>query len=207
MLLKNLSSLLSKKIIFAIVLISIVSFTYAQKYAYVDTDYILQNIPEYTDAQDQLDELSKIWQEEIEEEFVKVEKMYKDYQAEAVLLPEDLKKKREDQIINKEREIKDLQNKRFGPEGDLFKKRQELIKPIQEKIYNAIEEIATTKNYAFVFDKGGSLTLLYTNPKYDISDDILDEISSVMQTVRREDRKHGSSSSSGGQNNSNSGRK
>lgn len=206
-----LNSLLSKKIIIAIAFISIVSFTYAQKYAYVDTDYILQNIPEYTDAQDQLNEMSKIWQEEIEAEFTEVEKMYKDYQAEAVLLPEDLKKKREDQIINKEREIKELQNKRFGPEGDLFIKRQELIKPIQEKIYNAIEEIATTKNYAFVFDKGGSLTLLYTNPKYDISDDILDEISSVMQTVRREDRKQGGSSQStggqGGQKNSGSGRK
>ena len=204
---KILNSLLSKRIIIAIAFISIVSFTYAQKYAYVDTDYILQNIPEYTDAQDQLNEMSKIWQEEIEAEFAEVEKMYKDYQAEAVLLPEDLKKKREDQIINKEREIKELQNKRFGPEGDLFIKRQELIKPIQEKIYNAIEEIATTKNYAFVFDKGGSLTLLYTNPKFDISDDILDEISSVMQTVRREDRKGGSSQSTGGQNNSGNGRK
>ena len=205
---KILNSLLSKRIIIAIAFISIVSFTYAQKYAYVDTDYILQNIPEYTDAQDQLNEMSKIWQEEIEAEFAEVEKMYKDYQAEAVLLPEDLKKKREDQIINKEREIKELQNKRFGPEGDLFIKRQELIKPIQEKIYNAIEEIATTKNYAFVFDKGGSLTLLYTNPKYDISDDILDEISSVMQTVRREDRKHGGSTqSTGGQDNSGSKRK
>ncbi len=204
---KILNLLSPKKIIIAIAFISIVSFSYAQKYAYVDTDYILQNIPEYTDAQDQLNELSRIWQEEIEEEFVKVEKMYKDYQAEAVLLPEDLKKKREDQIINKEREIKELQNQRFGSDGDLFIKRQELIKPIQEKIYNAIEEIATTKNYAFVFDKGGSLTLLYTNPKYDISDDILDEISSVMQTVRREDRKGSSSQSTGGQNNSGSGRK
>jgi len=204
---KIINSLLSKRIIIAIAFISIVSFSNAQKYAYVDTDYILQNIPEYTDAQDQLNEMSRIWQEEIEAEFVKVEEMYKDYQAEAVLLPEDLKKKREDQIINKEREIKELQNKRFGSDGDLFIKRQELIKPIQEKIYNAIEEIATTKNYAFVFDKGGSLTLLYTNPKYDISDDILDEISSVMQTVRREDRKGSSSQGTGGQNNSSSERK
>ncbi|MCD4746366.1 MAG: OmpH family outer membrane protein [Bacteroidales bacterium] len=164
------------------------AFSYAQKYAYVDTDYILENIPEYTDAQNQLDDISIEYQTEIEDKFAEIDKLYKNYQAEAVLLPEDMKKKKEEEIINKEKEAKDLQRKRFGKDGDLFIKRQELVKPIQEKVYNAIEEIATDKNYSFVFDKSGSLTILYVNPKYDISDDVLDKVGAVMGTVRKEDR-------------------
>jgi outer membrane protein len=150
--------------------------TSAQKYAYVNTDYILGNIPEYADAQAQLDELSVQWQKEIENTFADIDKMYKNFQNESVLLPEDMKKKREDEIIKKEKEGKDLQKKRFGKDGDLFKKRQELIKPIQEKIYNAIEEIALAENYAVVFDKANNATLIYTNPKYDISEQILDKL-------------------------------
>jgi outer membrane protein len=148
----------------------------AQKYAFVNTDYILDNIPEYTDAQTQLDELSATWQKEIDAKFAEIDKMYKSYQNEAVLLPEDMKKKREDEIIKKEREAKDLQKKRFGKDGDLFKKRQELIKPIQEKIYNAIEDIANSENYAVIFDKATNATLIYTNPKYDVSEQILDKL-------------------------------
>jgi outer membrane protein len=160
----------------------------AQKYAYVDTEYILKNIPEYNDAQDELDDLSKRWQKEIETNYTKVEEMYKSYQAEAVLLPDDIKKKREDEIIAKEKEVKELQRQYFGPEGELFQKRQELIQPIQEKVYNAIENIALTRNFAFVFDKAGGMTMLYGNPKFDISDDVLDEVGSVMQTIKREQR-------------------
>ncbi len=179
-----------KKIILSIMLfLSAFVFTYAQKYAYVDSDYILKNIPEYTDAQDLLDDLSVKWQKEIEAKFAEIDKLYKDYQAEAILLPEDIKKKREEEIIQKEKEVKELQKQKFGRDGELFQKRQELVQPIQEKIYNAIEEIATVRNFAFVFDKGGSLTILFANPKFDISDDVLDEVGSIMQTVRREDRK------------------
>jgi len=148
----------------------------AQKYAFVNTDYILDNIPEYADAQAQLDELSIQWQKEIEVKFAEIDKMYKSFQNEAVLLPEDMKKKREGDIINKEKEGKDLQKKRFGKEGDLFKKRQELIKPIQEKVYNAIEEIAAAENYAVVFDKASNATLIFTNAKYDISEQVLDKL-------------------------------
>lgn len=148
----------------------------AQKYAFVNTDYILDNVPEYADAQAQLDELSAQWQKEIEAKFADIDKMYKNYQNEAVLLPEDMKKKREDEIVKKEKEAKDLQKKRFGKDGDLFKKRQELIKPIQDKIYTAIEDIASSENYAVVFDKAGSATLLYSNPKYDISEQVLDKL-------------------------------
>jgi outer membrane protein len=162
--------------------------TYGQKYAYVDTEYILDNIPEFKDAQDELDDMSKRWQKEIEQEYAQVEEMYKSYKAEAVLLPDDIKKKREDEIIQKEQAVKELQRQYFGPEGELYQKRQELIQPIQEKVYNAIETIATTSNFAFVFDKAGGMTLLWGNPKYDISDDVLDEVGNVMQTVRRDQR-------------------
>jgi len=161
----------------------------SQKYAYVDSDYILDNIPEYQDAQNQLDELAAEYQKEIEDKFAEIDKLYKTYQAEVVLMPDEVKKKREMEIQAKEKEVKDLQTQRFGKEGDLFLKREELVKPIQEKIYNAIEEIAEEKNYAFVFDKAGSLTMLYVSNKFDISDDVLDNVGAVLGTVRKEDRK------------------
>jgi len=159
---------------FAVVLI------HAQKFAYVDSQYILDNLPEFTEAQAQLDELSNQWQKEIEAKFTEVDKMYKDYQTQAVLLPEDMKKKKEQEIIDKEKEAKSLQKQRFGVDGDLFKKRQELVKPIQEKIYNAIQDIATSNNYMVIFDKSGSLTMLYVNPKYDLSDEVLDNLGATM---------------------------
>jgi outer membrane protein len=163
----------------------------SQKYAYVDTQYILDNIPEFQDAQDELDEISKNWQKEIETSYDQVSEMYQKYQAESVLLPDDIKHKREEEIVKKEKEVKDLQRKYFGSEGELYKKRQELVQPIQEKVYNAIESIAATSNYSFVFDKAGGMTLLYGNPKYDISDDVLDEVGNVMQTVKRDSRSRG----------------
>ena len=179
-----------KKLILTLtVILSFSAVTLAQKYAFVDSDYVLENIPEYQDALDILDEFSIQWQREIEDKFAEVDGLYKEYQAEAVLLPEDMKRQRENVIIQKEKEAKDLQKQRFGRDGDLFSKRMELIQPIQEKIYNAIEEIAETQNYAFVFDKAGSLTILYAKAKYDLSDEVLDEVGTVMQTVRREDRK------------------
>jgi len=179
-----------KKIIILIAVFGIFLMPlFAQKYAYVDTEYILDNIPEYADAQNELDDLAVEFQEEIEAKYAEIDKMYRDFQAEAVLLPEDLKKKKEEDIVDKEKEVKELQTKRFGPTGDLFQKREELVKPIQEKIYNAIEEISEDKNYAFVFDKAGSLTILYVNVKFDISDDVLDKVGAELGTVRREDRK------------------
>ena len=159
-----------------------------QRIGYVDTDYILNNIPEYKDAQDELNAFSQKWENEVKVIYEQVEKMYKDYQSEAVLLPADLKRKREEDILKKEKEAKDLQMKYFGTEGDLFKKRNELVQPIQEKIYNAMLEIAETKNYAFIFDKASGATMLYANPRLDLSDEVLDQVGTVMQTVRREDR-------------------
>jgi outer membrane protein len=165
-----------KKYILTAVLAIATLFASAQKFGYVDTEYILNNIPEYKIAQEQLDELSVKWQKEIEEKFAAIDKMYKAYQAESVLLPEDMKRKRQDEIIAKEREAKELQKQRFGKDGDLYKKRQELVKPIQDKVYGAIEEMATSGNFAVIFDKSGSLSLIYTNPRFDKSDEVLEKL-------------------------------
>jgi len=155
---------------------SVTTTSTAQKFAYVDTQYILENLPEYKSAQQQLDRISIQWQKEIEVKFGEIDKMYKDFQAESILLTDDMKKKREEEIIDREQAAKELQKQRFGKGGDLLKRRQDLVKPVQDKIYNAIKEIATAKNYAVVFDKSSDLTMLFTNPKYDISDQILDNL-------------------------------
>lgn len=192
---------MKSKIISILILLSVSFWAYdsvGQKYAYVDTDYILENIPEYKDAQLQLDELSEEYQEEIETKYKEIDDLYREYQAEAVLLPEDIKKQKKEEIKKKEQEVRELQRQRFGEDGDLFQKREEWIKPIQEKIYNAIEEIATDKNYSFVFDKAGSISILYVNARYDISDDVLDKVGAVLGTVRREDRKRPNAPPAGG---------
>lgn len=164
-----------KKLIFAL-LLSVFMFTgslQAQKYCYVDTQYILDNIPEYKAAQQQLDQLSINWQKDIEAKYTFIDKLYKDFQAEQILLTEEMKRKRESEIVAKEKEAKEFQKQKFGFEGELFKKKQELVKPIQDKIYNAIKKMATEQSYAVVFDKSSDLIMLYSNPKYDKSDDIL----------------------------------
>lgn len=151
--------------------------TFAQKYAFVDSEYILSNIPTYESAQEQLDQISIQWQKEIEAIYSEIDKMYKEYQAEKVLLSEEMKTKRENDIIEKEKSAKDLQKKYFGKNGELYKKRQELIKPIQDEIFNAVKELAEEGNYAIIFDTaGGGLSMLYTDPKYDKSDDILEKL-------------------------------
>ena len=168
--------MIHKRLAFLFTAILIAIGVNAQKFAYVDSEYILQNIPEYNDALAQIDEFAAQWQQELEAKFAAIDKMYKDYQAEAVLLPEEMKRKREDEIMKAEKAAKDLQKQRFGKDGDLFKKRQELVKPIQDKIYTAIEKIAQAKNYAMIFDKAGNVTMMYADAKYDISDEVLEEM-------------------------------
>lgn len=153
-----------------------ISSAFAQKFAYVDTEYILGNIPSYKAAQQQLDQLSAQYQKELESMHAEVEQMYKDFQSESVLLSDEMKKKREDVIITKEKEYKELQRKYFGRDGDLFKKRQGLIKPIQDDVFNAIQEISTEGSYAVIFDKANGITLIYTNPKFDLSDQVLEKL-------------------------------
>jgi Outer membrane protein len=145
----------------------------AQKYCVIDTKYILESIPDYKEAQKQLDAVAEQWQKEIDAKFQEVDKMYKSYQAEQVMLTEELKRKREDEIIAREKDAKDLQKKRFGYEGDLFKKREGLVKPIQDKIYNAVQKLAASRMYDFVLDKSGGVTVIFSDPKLDKSEEIL----------------------------------
>jgi len=147
-----------------------------QKFAYVDTKYILDNISEYKAAQEELDKVSVEWQKEIEAQYSEIDKLYKSFQAEQILLTAEMKRKREDEIIRKEKEAKGLQKKRFGVDGDLYKKRQELIKPIQDKVYAAIKEVATIGNYALMLDKAGDLNILYSDAKYDKSEEVLNKM-------------------------------
>ena len=164
-----------KKVVLAVgILLATAQFSKAQKYAYIDSDYILANTPEYKSAQTQVDNISIQWQKEIETKYTEIDKLYKAFQAEEVLLTDDMKKKREAEIVAKEKEAKDLQKQHFGVDGDLFKKRQELVKPIQDKIYTAVKTIAEKGAYAVIFDKSSDLSILYANPKYDKSDDVLD---------------------------------
>lgn len=165
----------SKKLFFVLALsLASVATSFAQKVAYVDLDYILNNVPEYKSAQEQLDQISIQWQKEIETRLTEVNRLYKAFQAEEILLTQDMKKKREDEIIAKEKEAKDLQKQHFGVDGDLFKKRQELVKPVQDKVYNAIKELAEKQTIAILFNKSAELNILYANPKFDKSDDVLE---------------------------------
>jgi outer membrane protein len=148
----------------------------AQKYAFVDSEYIKKNIPKFTTSQEQLDKLSKQWEKEVADGYAVVEQMYKSYQSESVLLSQDMKSKREEAIIAKEKEMKDLQNKYFGMEGELFKKREELVKPIQDEILKAIKEIAVDGSYAVIFDTAAGGNILFANPKFDISDQVLEKL-------------------------------
>lgn len=182
----------TKSLLLALLMMLGITYTKAQgnqKIAYVDTDYIMQNIPEYGDAQEEINQMSARWQKELKTLKDKLDQMKRDYQTESVLLSDDMKNKKEAAIEAKEQELAALQMQYYGPEGELFTKRTELVQPIQEKIYNAISQVAQQKNYAFVIDKASGTTLLYCNDKFDISDDVLDEVGNVMQTVRRQDRK------------------
>ena len=159
--------------IFLVAILAASFASFAQKIGYVDTEYILNQIPEYKAAKAELDKSSGDWQKEIEVKYSEIDKLYKAYQAEQILLTDDLKKKRENEIINREKEAKDLQKQRFGVDGDLFKKRMELVKPVQDKVYNAVKSVAEKGGIAIIFDKASDMMMLYANPKYDKSDDIL----------------------------------
>lgn len=145
----------------------------AQKFGWVDSKYILSHMPEYQSAQAEINKLSEKWQKEIEDKYAAIERLEKALQAEKILLTDEMRKKREAEIEAKRQEAKDMQKQKFGVDGELFKKREELIKPIQEKIYEAIKEVASQSALMAVFDKANHSNLLYTNPKHDISDKVL----------------------------------
>ena len=148
----------------------------SQRYAIIDTRYILDKLPEYKEAQKTLDATANMWQKEIDGKQDQLNKMYRDFEAEQVMLTDELKKKREDEIFNKEKEVRDLQKKRFGYEGDLFKERQKLVKPIQDKVYTAVQRLAVARTYDFILDKSEGITVIFADPKLDKSEDVLKEL-------------------------------
>ena len=168
---------MKKTLLIALVLVCTAFAAQAQqRYAIIDTKYILERIPEYRDADKKLQQVGEQWQKEIDDKQAQLDKMYKNYEAEQFMLTEDLKKKREDELFVREKEIRDLQKKRFGYEGDLFKERQRLIKPVQDRVYNAVQKMALARSYDFVLDKSEGITVIFADPKLDKSDDILKEL-------------------------------
>jgi outer membrane protein len=166
-----------KKLIFTICMLAGITFAgNAQKFAMVDMEYIMKNIPAYETANEQLTQISKKWQSEVDIQMQEVQKMYKNYQTELVFLSEDMKVKREEEIVAKEKAAQELKRTYFGTEGELFKKRQSLMKPIQDEVYTAIQEISKEKDFSLIFDKSSSMNIIFTSPKLDISDLVLQKL-------------------------------
>ncbi len=164
-----------KNILFLLLLFTAPSL-FSQRYAYVDSKYILENMDEYKDAQIELDAMSKKWQETVEAKMTELDRMRRAFEAEKILLTTELKKQRVSELKAKEEEIRNYQREKFGVNGQLFKKRQELIQPLQDDIFNAIKEMAKDKSYAMVLDKGINSNILFSDPKYDKSDLILKKL-------------------------------
>lgn len=162
-----------KKITLILSLMILGLSSYAQKFAYVDTEYILMHLQEYADAQGELNSFSAQWQEEIEEKYAAIALLSESFQAEKALLTLDMQRRREDELKNKKSEARDLQKRRFGVGGDLFQKREELMKPVQDMMYEAILEVTSQNGYMVIFDKGSKSNMLYANPKHDVSDKVL----------------------------------
>lgn len=167
---------MKKFMLLAIVAIALTQVAEAQRYAVIDTRYILDKMPDYTAAQKKLDATAEMWQREIDNKQQELDKMYQQFEAEKVMLTPELIKKREDELYNKEKEVRDLQKKRFGFEGDLFKERQILIKPIQDKVYAAVQKLAVARSYDFILDKSEGVTVIFADPKLDKSEDVLREL-------------------------------
>lgn len=171
----------------------------AQKFAYIDTDYVLLHLPEYSDAQGQLNQMAVDWQVEIEMKLDAVERLEMAYRAERVLLTQEMRGKREEEIDTKRREARDLQKAKFGVEGELFQKRQELIQPIQDMVFEELKDIASGSGYMVIFDKSNQSNMLYTNPKYDISDRLIKKLGYVPgETIEPEGGKGGDEGGKGG---------
>jgi len=166
-----------KKLIMSLCLLAGIAFAgNAQKFAMVDMEYIMKNIPSYETANEQINQVSKKWQSEVEAQMQEVQKMYKNYQTELVFLSEDMKVKREEEIIAKEKAAQELKRTYFGAEGELFKKRQSLMKPIQDEVYTAIQELCKEKDYELILDKTSSMNIIFSSPKLDVSDAVLQKL-------------------------------
>lgn len=166
-----------KKIITLVALLTLfITTTQAQKYAFVDIQYILSELPEYNEAQKEINKLAEAWQKEIQDLYLEIDKKVQALQQEQILLPIETRKQREAEIAKLQQQAKELQQQRFGPTGDLFKKRQELLEPIQTKVYKAMKDMANEKGYDFILDKGSNGNVLFANPKFDKSDEILKKL-------------------------------
>ncbi len=166
-----------KKWIIASCLLSLCLFTgKAQKFALIDMEYILKNIPAYEMTNEQLSQVSQKWQNEVEAIQQEAQNMYKNYQSDLVFLSAEMKTKREEEIVKKEQEAQDLKRKYFGPEGELYKKRESLMKPIQDEIYNAVKEISDRQGYQLVIDRASAMSIIFASPKIDISNEVLDKL-------------------------------
>lgn len=152
------------------------TFVNAQRFGYIDTDYVLSKMPEHKKAQDEINQLSQGWEKEIQEMSRNIEGMYGALQAEQVLLTEEMRKERNDEIQKKEAELKEYQKKVFGFGGLFFLKKQELLKPVMDKVWDSVEKVAKQNNLAIVFDKASQLVMIYTDPRYDYTDFVLDEL-------------------------------
>lgn len=163
-----------KKVLLFAAFLSICSLSIdAQRIAVVDINKVLESMPDYRKAQDELDKLAATWRNQIASEYDQIKSMYNKYQAEQVLLSDDVRTQREDEIMNKEKEVRAMQKDKFGPEGDLFRKRQELVNPIQQKVYAAVQEYADDRGYDFIFDLAGTAGILYSKEEYNKTDDVL----------------------------------
>lgn len=163
-----------KKILIALCFVAAAAFgASAQKFALVNMDYVLRNLPDYEMANEQLNQVSQRWEKEIVALQKEAETMYKNYQSDMVFLTDDQKKKREEEIVAKEKEATDLRYSYFGPEGELYKKRQSLMKPIQEDVYNAVKAVAEEKGYQAIFDRASSQSIVFASPRIDVSNDVL----------------------------------
>ncbi len=164
---------MKKLVALFLLLMGTVGFTNAQKFAIVDMEYILKHVPAYESANEQLNQVSKKWQSEVETKMQAVQGLYKTYQTEVVFMSPEMKTKRENEIVDKEKAAQELKKQYFGPEGELFKKRQSLMKPIQDEVYNAIQTVSNDKGYQLVFDKSSAMNIIFSSPKIDISDEVL----------------------------------
>ncbi|BEG99842.1 OmpH family outer membrane protein [Bacteroides sedimenti] len=167
---------MKKSILLSVLLFAFSLAASAQRFALIDMEYILKNIPAYERANEQLNQISKRWQSEVETLSKEAETLYKNYQSEAVFLSEEQKKKKESEIVEKEKTAGELKRKYFGPEGELYKKRESLIKPIQDEIYNAVKSIAETKGYAAIIDRASATSIIFASPQIDISNEVLTKL-------------------------------
>ncbi len=166
-----------KKIVVLFTFIALATGTvFAQRLAYVDSEYILKHIPEYVSAQKRLDDLSVQWQEEVDKQYGEIERLYKAYQNDQVLLNDDMRRRREDEIVNKEKEVKEFQRQKFGYQGELFQERVRLVEPIQDRVAKAIQDIAAAQGLDLILDKGSEVTFLFANPRLDKSDDVITKL-------------------------------